>query len=438
MSIIYQGKKILKGANRAAGNPAWTSELADLLGQEAGKYVKKRVREKSGPYDTPPNTPKKKKVKSLGRSFAKKNMPRITRQNPINQLANRASMKVRGKKNQKVRSQKKVTVSKSLREKVKKVIAGDSAYGAYYQNYNGAVGMIDPGTYSNYAYVQTYGAITQCNLMYTGVNIPTGSKTWWSNLHYNAGDGIKSKTYIGNMVYFSPAKILNAASVLFNSKALEENYTNTAGNLSTDYTTATGAPAVGGAGAPNVGTLKVRVVNSYVKWRMKNLSQRTVYVTVYNCTSKLKFTTKAPLEVLRQEELTDDSVTTQTFTAFAQAGGTVQSAVVTHPAFVPGASPAFNSTYKTSKMVMVINPGEECTHSIQGPRNYDLDFAKLHANGSSKAGEIYKDTTVACMVSVQVDPVVWNDETSPLISTRHGYLSNHLIRWSTSIPNQNA
>lgn len=369
------------------------------LALRAGRLVEKKV--KSYLRDRPKD-PKPRKL------FPEQNMSRAVKFNPINAQANRMSMKRKGMKNQRVKSTKRVKVSKGLREKVKKVIAGEDAYGAYYTRVGGLIGYIDTGVEVGSSRSYVYGRdSTFIFAAWNGNAHVLGSKVWLSSLCYNSGGSVGSDAG-ASMTYFTPLKILNAASVLFNQKTPARDPTVVTGNFSLSTTVASGAPNVGSTTFPTTGPLTVRVINSYAVWRMKNVTQRTVIVKVYNCVPKLKFCQSGPLSVLYgTNENVDSSTVRRMMTGTPiPAGGTQSTAIITHPMFEPKMLPAFNQAYKYSCTVMVIKPGEECTHSIQGPKNYTLDYAKFSAQGDDEVGSFYKDTTVATMCSVELDSTV--------------------------------
>lgn len=335
--------------------------------------------------------------------------------NPINAAAGRATMKRKNTKNEKVKSTKKVKVSKGLREKVQKVIAGENAYGAYHVRFGGMIGYIDPGIFAGFNRTASYLRDSNyCTSIWGGTSFPAGSKVWFGAHHRNAGTGTLANmsTNVDRVFcYFSPMKILDAASVLWNRKTPTADITAVADNFSLVTGITTGTPQLGSSQFPQTGPLEIRIINSYVTWRMKNTSQRSLLVKIYHCVPKLKYCDVGPLSILTSpNESVDTSTNLKELAGVpVNSGGSIASTLCTHPQFEPNMNPSFASAYKYSQKIINLKPGEECIHSIQGPKNYTLDYNKLHSENETKVGSFFKHTTIIPIVSVEVDSVFGTD-----------------------------
>lgn len=320
----------------------------------------------------------------------------------VNALSTRAAMKMKGKKNQKVKAKRTVKVSKRLREKVKKVIAGSQKYGQYTTIRNGTIGTYDSGSSGvPIALNQSYGPYT-LNIGYFPAQTYAAACRWWF------GGMLSNRTGFNpgfEFAYFTPQKILDAASVVWNKKAISSNYALVTDNLQGLTTTATGDPVVGTVSAPRTRGVVVRIINSFVSFELKNNSQRTMKVIIWNCVPKVKFPNTSPLSAfLNGSGIVGDTATEDnTYRGYS---GTVNNGyenIIFNPYASPTAVDQFKASWKASKMEMVMAPGETCTHSIQGPKNYDLDYDKLVMGGTDYSGFYYKDTTVCCMIAVVPD-----------------------------------
>lgn len=329
----------------------------------------------------------------------------------INAQAGRASVRMTGKK-VKVKARRAVKVSKNLREKVTKVIAGKDCYGEYITRTGAAIGYIDIGSTAtgtevglpimrdtSYAYAVWANPLT------------AGSKIWWAGVCNNNNTlGVLADNYSGAFVYFSPLKILNAASILFNQKAVNEDWTLTAGNFSLVTPVATATPQVGSTSFPLAGAMNVYVHNSYVHWRIKNISQRSYRIKIYHCVSKLKFQDVSPLTCLKNvaANILDDATNRASWIGLAN-GASGPTGLITHPMFEPKKYPPFATAWKYDCTEINLKPGEEMVHTIQGPKNYNLDYTKLNPDGTTEIGSFFKDTTKCCMVSVELDAAWMTD-----------------------------
>lgn len=393
MSLAYRSNDLYK-------------KFAYVAGRQAGRYVKSILQERAMDRQI-------KKVKKEGKPFSSNKMPKNVNVSTTNALAGRAAVRRKGKKVS-VKSRKSIKVSKGFREKFNKVMAGKDAYGEYYTRMGAAIGYVDPGTATAFNTVVN-GVGRDTNYIVSTWANPSiaGAKVWFSGLCNNGGTNIQSDSVGGAFVYFSPLKILNAASVLWNQKVSDINWTTVTGNFSTVTNIATGVPEVGSSTFPATGSMDVRVVNSYAVWHIKNINQRTVKMKIYHCVSKLKFGDVAPLTTINNPgfSVVDTATNRSQMTAFPLGGASIESGIITHPLFEPNKHPNFNQSWKYDMTEVILKPGEEFVHTIQGPKNYTLDYSKLHPDGTSEVGSFFKDTTTCCMVSVELDSAWVTDAT---------------------------
>lgn len=330
----------------------------------------------------------------------------------INKSAYRAAMSVYGKK-PKVKKGKKVRVSRKFAQKVKKVNAGNVPYGDYTTVHCGYIGFVVPDTTAANTGVQfeNYTAqdgSTQNGISWPGRDIGTYARCCFGILA-STGTSPLATLQGTEMLYFTPMKILNAASCLWNRKAPGvRNYATTAGNLVTGFRTDLGFVGVPQESTGQNNSLKIEIVKSYVTWEMKNVSQRQVKVIIHELSPKQKFGDNMPLtEVSNLMNFEGDTPNQdQTYTFYnGAASSTISSG---NYAFT---EPAFNLMkidglqWKGLKREILIQPGETCKHSIQGPSRTTIDFSKFLDGALVTWGKIgIKGYSVACMVEVMLDP----------------------------------
>lgn len=348
-----------------------------------------------------------------GRQWAEHDLPLTKMKNPkstsgnvVNAQAHRASMKTKGRKNLKgVKGRKhNVKVSKSLREKVKKVIEGAKLYGQYQSVTQGTVGMARSAGATNDYPNQPIGAYA-FNRWYSrqGSSTNTGnSRNWFGGMI----QGTASMVAGDDFFHFTPLRMLNAVSVLWNSKQVGKDYTTQTGNFSLNTINATRVPsALGTSAVPQPGPFKVHIINSYVKYEMKNNSQRCMYVNFYNCVPKQNYPDAAPFDTLYGGLAAEaDSPTEIKRIHYTFGHGGNIDFLMNSPLLKPNMVDKFNSVYKYEKMEMAIAPGETCVHYIQGPKNVDYDFGKMFNGGDSKIGFLTKHS-VAVLIEVKPDIV---------------------------------
>lgn len=338
----------------------------------------------------------------------------------INNQANRASMKKTGKV--KLGAKKRsVKVPKKLRQQVKQVLRSKDYTGTYivdqtqncyfgcraesasvvgYANLGPTVGPYPTIFTSTFVAKDLVGRVC----VYWGAG-RTSQTTPSSPLDF-APDIVNGNEW----VFFTPAKILNAASILWNRKRKQLNYNDQNGNFDINVTRATGAIPSSTPATPGKSNFKLTVANSFVQMKIKNVSKRRMKLTFYNCTSKVAFPDRLPLDALVYAIVQDATTTTsEVWEGDLDPTGTpinptlFHAQIATNPSFEPAMTPSFNSMYKYQKVEINIAPGETTAHSIQGPKNFELDFAKLNTGGVDKSGYFWKKCSVACLMKMELE-----------------------------------
>jgi len=352
---------------------------------------------------------------SSGTQTKKTKFASTPHQNPMNAQAKRASKRTKGSKNVRsiVHRKRPIKVSRPLRKKIQKVIDGDSFKGTYHATRFGTIGVTasaSGGTSASVVKRENMGGyVNQFAYHQVHRNFDGNTRFWFAHplQSTDTGGSDTAKLEPGSeWQFFSPLKILDAASVLWNDKAIERQYSTQIGNLNTVVQEANGAPVVGTAINPQIKGLKVHVGNSYVKFTMKNNSQRAMKVCVYNIVPKIKFPEHTPLETFENALIIESDGSNSAYMSAQSDGFTQQQteeALLINPACEPNMLKSFSSSYKYEKTIIRIAPGETCGHSVQGPKGYTLDYSKLYDGGVNQQGLAYKGTTMFTMMSCQPD-----------------------------------
>lgn len=334
-----------------------------------------------------------------------------TNMSTINQLAGRATMKRKNRKAGKPKGSKKpVRVSKRLRKKIKEVVKEQKVYGEYRSNIIGTIGAsittAQPGAYS-------LGSMS-----YTPAYFPLDSNTngnnysHWACLMQDLNSVVNTSLVAkDSLVFFTPLQIKNAASVLWNNK------TNTSradafsesGNITTRIS----------SNAPDLthpANLVVDVINSFAKFTFKNNSSRAVTLKIKHCVPKTKVALSSPLNAYIDGVTTDISTNGPIQHYPNSAAETIVSPIVEWKKV-----PSFNSMYRYETVDILIKPGETCQHSLQGPKNFVIDYSKMFVNAQDTTGYLARGS-VAVVISVLPDLV-----TSDFDSSNIKQWSSHFI-----------
>jgi len=368
--------------------------IAASLGNLWFDSKKKKTMKRKGNYDGgsgPPN--KKPKIAFPGFSTGYNNA-----------LSGRASMKRRGHKNVKsVQGKKrKVHVSKKLRDKISKVIESKKMYGQYITTRQATIGMIRSAASTNSYGTLTVGPYTSAT-MFTRCGKTTGLgslRNWFAG-------GVHNETIAAgaDWNFFSPLKVMDAASILWNNKAMAADYTLQTGNFLLPFNRSTGALITTATpAAPDSQGNKIHIINSWVKFELKNNSHRLLTVEIYNCVSKTKSPTETPLETFYNiaGNMEENGATGRAI-RIAYPTDAVDY-IINDPAIQPAIFPAFNASWKYEKMTLTIAPGETHTHYIKGPKNVTYDYDRMYIDGNDKTGYFNKHT-MCVMMAVKPDMV---------------------------------
>jgi len=317
-------------------------------------------------------------------------------------LVTRSAMAVSGKV--RVKRVKKVHLSSKFIKGVKQVMAGSQATGSYVVIKQGLVGsIVGAGTQGSLlSTIMGTPATTAC--VYSGSTVSSGSRTLF-NAMSNWSTTVNSTAVADHdFNFFTPAKILDAASVLFNNKALGDPYVSAA-NLSTTFVGGTGAPV---PGVP--GQLKINVLGCSVDFQIKNVSNRVVTMDIWECVPSVKFQTVNALQQLINVT-TDYLATANTNNVLyfrSQPLGTSSSLFLEQavdPFVILKKFAGFAMTWK--KRSMTLAPDETCIHSIIGPSGV-LDFSKLVQPGVTNPiiNTLLKGWSCSVVISINGDQVI--------------------------------
>lgn len=341
-------------------------------------------------------------------------MPKLA----VNKLVDKSSMKIKGKR--KLKKLKNVKVSKALTKKIKKVISGTEATGSYTTVKGGFIGAVlntpsvvnaDPNRRALGNTVQT-GGLAASALVGPSVNEPAGSRTLWSALSEWVPTGNWQDTNLiagTDFNYFTIEKILDAASVVFNRKPISQTPWNLANNLTTLFNPSTGLPI-----ANQIGSLKIKIVNSWVQFTMRNMSGRIVHLDIFECTPRIKFTATPPLQALantlesgaqnvQDVDLVQDA-NFRYYNRLAPVSGVegYKFGLLTEGTIDPSQiAKQFGWNFNVVKRQMVLQPYETCVHSIKGPTG-ELDWSKLSLNDVDEVAFL-KGFSVGCFMAVRGD-----------------------------------
>lgn len=308
-------------------------------------------------------------------------LPNLNMPGNFNKLAGKASMTKRGHSKLNTKRKKQVHVSKSLRKKVKEVMKDSQG--------TGEVIVMNRGYFS----FQTVGASINADSAITGLDQFNGSTIiaegcsleYYQNM--TSWFGALQARDLGNialtgrrrdvMHYFRPSDFLECASMLWNGMTVPQylgqfSRTNLF-NMSTVPYTASATPIFT---SDQLKGFEIDIVNSYAKHRLKNLSSRTVRITMYTVTSKRRQFQEG-LSVIRDSIVADMSNDSNLLENQETALINGLNSFFQNGEFHPNMSKTFRSNYNCGTTEIVMKPGETCEHTIQGPKNYTLKFDKL-------------------------------------------------------------
>jgi len=335
-----------------------------------------------------------------------KNMPKNTAVKANKKLIQRSSMASKGKA--KVKKTKTVKVPGRLRKQIKQVIASQAARGTYVTIKSGFVGNITGTT----ALINTINgddmAKTLPAVYYGQSTNGLPGRTFFNQLCKFSTNATTIVSQTG-MNYFTPAKILDAASTLFNRKGPTDPYTLT-GNLSTLSTT--------GVPSNTAGKLLIDLRNSYVQFTIKNVSNRVISMDIWECTPTLKFVNDNALNNMKiqTETMAQGSSNEANFQYIFNGANAGDTAMFDQNLDIFEISKKYlGLKFSWKKRSMVLAPDETCIHSITGPKGV-LDFSKLLTTTANAGGTasstiqqidvLMKNWSVSVVMSVAGDLVL--------------------------------
>jgi len=169
---------------------------------------------------------------------------------------------------------------------------------------------------------------------------------------------------------FDPLRVLDAASVLFAGKVATENAK---------------FPVVGGFYTPgdqsfDAHTAKITVENSYSSYVLKNNTNRTWIIDLYECAPRKQMDDLEYGDVMTQWEraLANEHAAGVVLDSSAERVN-IDSALVTTLYNIPQYCKTMMRSWKFEKHAIVLDPGQTYDHFVQGPSNVTYDFGKFWA-----------------------------------------------------------
>lgn len=152
---------------------------------------------------------------------------------------------------------------------------------------------------------------------------------------------------------FTPLDYLDASDVLFNRA------------------TAIANPTAGTITWQNAVIRKDHIINSWVSYEWKNMSQRTYTLIMYNAKPK-----NTP-----NSENSNDSVADWISGLFIAGGNNTNPEGNTYETLFsdPRDSPLFNQFWSVEQTKIVLQPGQSHTFFVQGPSDFTLDYTKVYS-----------------------------------------------------------
>lgn len=333
----------------------------------------------------------------------------------------RSTLKVKGKAG-KVKREKSVHVSKKFRAGVKQVLASQSGKGRYYRITTGVIGnMIQYNSSRGVAGIASdttqtiLGNVSSAGVLYPSNWMASGCKTLWNMLYsepitVGAGIAVGTDTELN---FFTPYKVLHAASVLYNKKTEGTDCSITSGNLSTVVNATTGATVT------SSNALKVNIKRSWVKFNLKNVSTRVINLDMWTLTPKVKFQTVPILvDAINTANLVNSS-TYDTEVIYNFAPNPVTQGAFAGTFLAEGNIDAFKLMeskgfqWKSERKEFVLQPQETIMVYVAGPTG-TMDFGKIMLNGTQTTAfnSYYKGFSKSVVFGVRGDQVLLDPTTT--------------------------
>lgn len=163
---------------------------------------------------------------------------------------------------------------------------------------------------------------------------------------------LNTQTYLDDGLIYQPLHFADAADILFNRAAAVE------------------SPTTALLDWQNVAIRKDRIIDSWVTYELKNMSQRTYTVKFYQCKPK----STGPTNAAPNDAFADWTVGLQTAVG---AGTNPLSNTPSTLYSTPYDSPQFNQLWSAQCTTVLLSPGESHTFRVQGPNQYVLDYMKF-------------------------------------------------------------
>jgi len=217
------------------------------------------------------------------------------------------------------KKKKVVSVSRPLRQKIKKVINGTMPGGFFHEINSQRIGL--NGNQQNVGMIPS-----------------------------------KQTVDLINGHHFSPTQILDAASILWNNKTILQNKTLT------------------GAGNFNPETAVIDIVNCWSTIKMKNNSQRLYNVCIYTLDPTSDSANGTNPQDIWEAELLNQRFTGPSTNPGPNVNSITANSLYNNPKMLHG----MNQKFKISKDYYEMYPGQEKNFKVQGPNNTRLDMAKCY------------------------------------------------------------
>lgn len=288
---------------------------------------------------------------------------------------------IKGRKNVKFSRKANVKVSKKLRKKIEKVMVQKMVTGHVKQIYTGAMGALE-GTPLVSDQI-TIGGIASLE----GLPAAANSQYIWQTLvNFNTGSAVPVYQLGIDFRLFSPYRILDCASILWNDKTPIQDYNGQTGNFSS-YVTTVGVPTTS---TKSGGGPQIMVKSAKATFLIKNNSQRTQYLRMYVCKAKRKAVDSSPLDSWVGGMFNEAQDATNTFNDQLITYGPTATDSGNRPDYGPtliGATPniskGFQNNYKYECVEMCLEPGQIVTQVVHGPKHQEYDWSTFYEGGAS-------------------------------------------------------
>jgi len=173
--------------------------------------------------------------------------------------------------------------------------------------------------------------------------------------------------------FFTPAEVLDCASVLFNNKTPSQTKA-TASGLNTDF----------GTNTLDARTVKIEVLSSSASIVIKNNTSRTVIMQLYECSPKVRqnFMEFPEADVQWRSAMTNEATTTTGMTSAINLGGADPNTLYA----TPFDSKPFMQVFNVERHDITMDAGQSYDHFLRGPSGV-YDFAKYWRNDTTGAAD---------------------------------------------------